>query len=486
MRNETLATLHYAVRPRVIAKYLGQLLRMLALLTLVPCVASVLFGDYAITRAYAMVIVAMLLLGWPLCRLTVPSQVQTNEALVVTALIFIIAPLGMTLPMLAAGLPFNDAFFEAVSGVTTTGLSTLADIENRPQTFLFGRAWMQWYGGLGVVVLSVALLMRHLVATRRLIEPSGEEGLVTTTRTYARTVLNAYVVITIIGVALLWPFSEHFTDALVHAMTAVSTGGFSNYNASIGGVPSVGFQLVVSMLSLAGAVALPLWVRAVRQGPRTLMNDPEPRWLIALALLWTTLLAWRLLDQGFTVPAALLHGFTLAASAQSTTGFATLPLTFLDPLALALLIMAMFIGGGVGSTAGGVKLLRLLILIEVAQLLLRRLGLPAHAVSEPRIGDKTLGGDEIGRALVLMLLFVAVIFLSWLPFLYYGYPPLQSLFEVVSATCTVGLSTGIVSSELPAVLKYTLCADMLLGRLELIAFLLLIFPPTWVGKRAPS
>jgi trk system potassium uptake protein TrkH len=146
----------------------------------------------------------------------------------------------------------------------------------------------------------------------------------------------------------------------------------------------------------------------------------------------------------------------------------------------------MLVGGGVGSTAGGFKLLRLLIAANVFRLILLRTCLPKHATIEPRLAGRRLQDEEIRAALLLILLFITVVALSWLPFVAMGYSPIDSLFEVVSATGTVGLSAGLTSSTLPAVLKSILCIDMLMGRLEIIAWLVMLYPGTWLGRRMES
>jgi trk system potassium uptake protein TrkH len=137
----------------------------------------------------------------------------------------------------------------------------------------------------------------------------------------------------------------------------------------------------------------------------------------------------------------------------------------------------------VGSTAGGIKIVRLLILIRLLQIMIRRVALPRHAVIEPRLNGHRLGDDEIQRALLVILLYAVVMVLSWIPFVAYGYDPLDALFEVVSATGTVGLSVGITSAALEPVLKGVLCVDMLLGRVEVFALLVLCHPMTWFGTR---
>lgn len=140
--------------------------------------------------------------------------------------------------------------------------------------------------------------------------------------------------------------------------------------------------------------------------------------------------------------------------------------------------------GGMGSTAGGIKILRLLLLLRLLQLVIRRTCMPSHAVLDPWLGRHRLAGGEVEHALLIIMLFIVVILLSWFPFLLMGYAPLDPLFEVVSATANVGLSCGITAPELPTTLKGVLCLDMLLGRLEVVALVLVLYPWTWFGKRS--
>jgi trk system potassium uptake protein TrkH len=136
-----------------------------------------------------------------------------------------------------------------------------------------------------------------------------------------------------------------------------------------------------------------------------------------------------------------------------------------------------------GSTAGGFKIVRLMIIIRFLHLLLIRTAMPSNAVAYAYVGKDRLEDSEIHDALIVVLLFIVVIFVSWLPFVAGGYDPINALFEVVSATGTVGLSTGITGPELEPFLKGILCADMLLGRLEIVAWLILFYPRTWFGQK---
>ncbi len=181
-----------------------------------------------------------------------------------------------------------------------------------------------------------------------------------------------------------------------------------------------------------------------------------------------------------------LDALLLATSAQSTTGFSTTPVAALDDASKLTLIGSMLAGGSVGSTAGGFKLLRLLLLLRVLQLILARAAAPPHAVFEVWLGGRRVDDEDLWRALLFILMFVLLVFLSWLAFVAHGYPALDALFEVVSATATAGLSTGITRPDLEPLLKLVLCFDMLAGRLEIFALLMVLYPGTWFGKRSEA
>jgi trk system potassium uptake protein len=384
----------------------------------------------------------------------------------------VIAAALMTYPLAAEGLSPLDAWFESVSGVTTTGLSLVPNPELRSDAFLFTRAWMQWFGGLGIVVLSLALAFGRTEDMRRLADAGAdEESLAEGTRIHARRAFTIYVLLTVAGLLLVLPTDLPPFDAVIHTLAAISTGGFGGVSDSLAGFGR-GAHLALLAVSLLGALPLFLYYRAWRSGPASLRFDPELRALIIAVALVTVLLWWL---GGLSPADALLQ----AGSAQTTTGFATVDLSELDPAAKGVLILSMATGGGVGSTAGGIKLLRLLILIRMIQLAVMRVQLPRHAVVQPAVGDRTLDGLQIEHALVLILLFVLLVLGSWMVFLVAGYPALDALFEVVSATATVGLSVGITGPDLEPGLKLLLSLNMLAGRLEIVALLVLLFPGTW-------
>jgi trk system potassium uptake protein TrkH len=476
--------LRYSVRPRPILKYFGQLCIVLALLTLVPLVVSILVGDYRVTLRYTIVVVGVFLMGFFLQRLPTPKRIHTNEAMVITALIFLFAPMVMTWPTMASGLSFTDALFETISGITTTGLSVTASVADKPAIFLFSRAWMQWVGGLGIVILFVATMIRPGLAAKRIGDLEDyEDDLVGSTRTHARRVIIVYSIMTGFGVIVLGMLGAGWFNSVIYSLSAVSTGGFSPHDASLAGLNSQWLQGMVILLSVAGAIPLVLYFRSFKEGGRVLIRDRQLQGLLIAGLVAALLMALFLTRDGFGWIQALYHGVLNAFSAQSTAGFSTLDISQLNAGARLTLIFSMFLGGSAGSTAGGIKILRLLILGQLLYIFLQRPGMPRQAVAEASLGRRRLETDELQTALSIVFVFLASIGISWLVFVGMGHNPLDSLFEVVSAIGTVGLSSGISAPDLHPVLKGVLCADMLLGRLEIIAWIVLFYPRTWIGRR---
>jgi trk/ktr system potassium uptake protein len=476
--------LRYAVRFRVVFKYSGQLCLVLAALTLVPLVMSLIFGERTITLRYAVVVCGLAGLGLGTARLRAPSSVQANEGMVLVALMFLLTPLAMSYPMMGSGLAFLDAFFEAISGVTTTGLSTKATLVGAPATFLFARAWMQWYGGLGIVILSLALVVQPGLVAKGLSATETEpDDLVGGMRAHTRRVLKVYGVLTALGIIGSLSLGVGLFDAVLYTFAAVSTGGFAPHDGSLATLdwPAQGW---ITLLCLAGAIPLTFYHQMLQKKRRGAVDFLQLQAVVIASVVASLAVAASMrLSAGMAWPHALHHAPLLAFSAQTTAGFSSMPCAQLDAGSKLVLIFSMLVGGGLGSTAGGFKLLRLLIAVSVFRLILLRTCLPKHAVIEPRLAGRRLQDEEIRSALLLILLFVIVVALSWLPFVAMGYSPLDSLFEVVSATGTAGLSVGLTSATMPELLKGILCVDMLMGRLEIIAWLVMLYPGTWFGRR---
>lgn len=477
--------LRYPIRFKVVLKYLGQLNIVLSMLVLAPFTVSLLFRDYAISFRYGVVAVSLFALGIALSRLPGTKRIQTNEAMGITAFAFLFAPLMMSYPMMGADLTFIDALFESISAVTTTGLSTTATMAGKSETFQFARAWMQWYGGLGIVVLALAIMIQPGLAAKRLGSMGEyEDDLIGATRSHVRHILLVYGILTALGIAALVTLGVDWWDGMLYTFSAVSTGGFSPYDGSLTSLEGLPAQATVTLLSVAGAISFIFYRREFRESWRVIFRDRQTQTFLLAALLTSCILIFFLRTQnGLQWLEALLHGMLNGISAQSTAGFSSLEISHIDPGSKLVLVFSMLTGGCIGSTAGGIKVLRLLIFFRLVYLVILRTGLPKHAVADIRLEDRRLENDEIQNTLVVILLFILFIGLSWVPFVVMGHDPLNALFEVTSAIGTVGLSAGITTPDLHPFLKSILCADMLLGRLEILVWLVLLTSRTWIGKR---
>lgn len=483
--DEKLALLQKPIRLEVIGKYLGQLLIILALLIILPLVVSLLYMEYDFTIRYVVVECILFALGLLLIRINTPAAIQTNEGLAITSLIFIISPLIMTIPLMGSGLDFIDALFEAASAFTTTGLSTATELQHQPRTFLFTRTYMQWIGGLGIVVLTVALLIRPGRYLKKLIDLDESKGMASSTRTYARRISVIYLALTVLCISIIWAANGDFFDAVTHAFAAVSTGGFSNYDNSLAGFNSSVTTLCVILGCVFGALPLLLYFRIRQYNLLQICQDVQVRALVFFILCISILLAFALADStDMPLSEVLFHAPLMVISAQTTAGFSSIDTLQIGTHGMLILMIAMFVGGSLGSTAGGIKIYRILIFWSALQHMLQKSTATPHAVIEPHLAGGHLETEEINKAMLIILLFFFTIIFSWLAFLFSGYDPINSLFEVVSAVGTVGLSSGIISADLPTHLKLILCVDMLLGRLEFFALLVLVYPLTWFNKRS--
>ncbi len=476
-------SLSYAVRPRVIGKYLGQLALLLGGLTIVPLLFALLDGERTLAIGTAVAVAVLMGGGWLLQRLCAGAQdVQPNEAVVVVAMIFVVASLVLALSMTTVHVSFLDALFESVSGITTTGLSTFASVADKPRSLLFEAAWLQWIGGLGIMVLSFALFFGQGTSAKLLSGVMGpQESILGGTRAHASIVIRIYLGLTLIGIVALSAVGAGWFPAVTLTLAAVSTGGYSPYDASLAGL-ALSIQSVVIALCAAGAIAMPLYYEALRRRWRTVVSDPELYALLIAGLVVAALLLARAFARSSSGGDSFADLVLLAFSAQTTAGFSTVDIKGLDAFSKLVLVLSMWVGGGVGSSAGGIKLLRLIVLVKLVHLVIVRTRVTPRTVIHMRVAGREPGDDELLRVFLVVGLHLGAVVLSWPVFVWLGYDPLDSLFEVVSAVGTVGLSSGITGPALHPALKGILCLDMLLGRLEVLPILVLMAPRTWFGR----
>lgn len=476
------APLTYAVRPRALARPLGDLAIAFAVLTAVPAAVALALGDLLVAAACVGVAIGLALGGRRARGRGGDESLRTHETLAVTVLAFAGGGLVGAIPFWFAGYGPAHGLFEAVSGVTTTGLTVIARPEETPGAILFWRAWLQWVGGLGFTVLAVALAGGGSVAARHLAAAQGQtDDLVANARRHVWKLFGLYAALTLAGIGALALAGLPIGQAVLFALTAVSTAGFAPDSESAGAIDPLAGPIVLGALMLAGAVSFTMADRVRERGVGYLARDVELRALVCLALgafalLW---LASAIAGGGGGSAGDL---FFVALSAQTTTGFSTLDVGALDPASKLVLMLSMLVGGDMGSTAGGMKVVRFLVVLRVVQILVLRAGLPRSAVVHLRLGPHRPSDAEALNAVAIALLFLITPPLCALPVILAGHPPLDALFDVTSALTTTGLATGIAGPELGPGFSLYFSALMLVGRVEILAAIVALRPQTWIGR----
>ena len=395
------------------------------------------------------------------------------------AAVFPLSSLIAAVPIhLTTSMSFLDAFFESVSGLTTTGLSVAPS--ETTQLFLFARSWLQWIGGIGIVILVLSVFIRPGTSAFRIFAANvGENKIKPSVIKAAKMLGQVYIVLTTIAFLLLLLAGMSPFDALCHAFSSVSTGGLSTRAESIGAFSGSMIPLVITVCCVLGSLTFSLYPQLLKD-PRTLVRDVQVRYLVLIALTGTVLcgLTFRAIYPAVGEAAAFQ-----TLQALTTAGFSTIDIRPLPESAKFILTVLMWIGGGVGSTAGGIKIFRAVVLLKLVHLGLLRLFLPREVVSPLKVGGEVIEQEDLNQVSTFIFLYFITMIFSMLVFLLMGVGMSDALFEVSSALGTVGLSSGITSASMPAILKIVLCADMLLGRIEVVPMLILFMPRTWVKIR---
>lgn len=419
------------------------------------------------------------------------DRIGRREALVVVAAAWLSCGVFGALPfMIGAGMPPWDAFFEATSGFTTTGATILPEIEARlsPPLHLW-RMGTHWLGGLGIVVLFVALFPalgvggRHLFRT----EAAGPttEGLAPRIRETASVLWKVYAAFTALAMALLMVAGMDWFEALLHAFSTLGTGGFSTRNASIAAFDSVAIEGVLTLFMLVAGSNFALFYESLRSGWRVFADNAEFKLYIGLFVAVSLVIAADIhgaVHQGAVD--SLRHASFTVASIMTTTGFGTDDFEQWPALSQTLLVVLFFFGGSAGSTAGGMKLIRILMYVKLIAGEIRR-GYRPSLIAPVRIGRQVVAAPVVTEALAFGMVFTLTVAVGAIAVALLDPVDLVTAFTAsLACVANVGPGLGMVGPTdnfgfLSAGSKIVLSLAMLLGRLEFFALLALFVPDFW-------
>jgi trk system potassium uptake protein TrkH len=464
---------HLRQRYRLILAHTGSILALAGGLMLVPLLAMAAWKqDGARMQAYLLPGTLMAAGGLLLRRLmprAVLSPLNLQEGGVIVFLSWLGVCLGSALPfMLESHLNFTQAVFESVSGWTTTGLSVV-DVTKASHALLLWRSTMQLAGGAGLAILMLAALTGP--AGTALHSAEGRDQLVPNVRQSAKLVLTIYTGYVIAGIAAYVLAGMPVFDAINHTFAAISTGGFSTQPESIGHWDSVAIEAVTLPLMLLGSLNFVTAWLLLRGKMRAVLKNGEVR-LVAVLLPLTAGILFLLTCRGLypSLPKAIRVAVFESVTALTTTGFSTVSYNNWNGIGIYVLIALMLIGGGICSTAGGIKQFRIYLLAKALWWQVRMGLLPPTAVVARTIQDgereRQVSDSEMLRAGLFVFLYLVTIIGGTGIMVAYGFGLQDALLEYASTLGTVGLSIGVTSPNLPAPILWAQIAGMLLGRLE--------------------
>jgi trk system potassium uptake protein TrkH len=416
-------------------------------------------------------------------------DLRTRDGFAVVAFGWLTAALFGSLPFLLTGVCSPvDALFESMSGFTTTGSTILEDIEGLPPGILLWRSETQWMGGMGIIVLSIAVLPLLGVGGMQLFhaEMPGPraERLAPRIRSVAKSLWTVYVGLTVAEILLLMLGKLSLMDAVCHAFCTVSTGGFSTRNESIGAFSSAYVELVIILFMFVSGANFALHFRFTRGGLLRHFRDEEFRLYCFVVLTLIALLAASLILRLGEVPGtAFRQAAFQGISILTTTGFGTADFHVWGYGAQLVLFSMMFLGACAGSTSGGLKLMRVIILTKQAFLMVRK-ELHPRAVYPTRFNGAVVREDALMRILGFFLLYMLIFFIVAIALALLGVEPETALGASIATLSNIGPGLGDVGpastfAAFPSGAKALLAFNMLLGRLELFTVLVVVSPMFW-------
>ncbi len=452
--------------------YVGLILQLFAILVAIPILIAIYFKDglYMIL-SFATVSIFSLTIGYILRKYTSPEELDIRSAMVISALIWLtLAAFGAVPFVLAGVLSPVDAVYESMSGFTTTGHTMIVDFENLPASIFFWRSLMQWVGGAGIILLFIAILIHGVGgAAKRLYIAEGRTDRIEPSIIHtSRWIWKFYVVFTIIGIMLLFIAGMPLWDAINHSMTGIATGGFSIKDGGIAAYDCIAIETVISLTMICGAIGFVLHKKWINRNFRDFIHNPEIK-LMAFSILILTILLT--VELGSNMRLASFN----VISALTGTGFSNVKcMAEWSDLSKILLVIPMIMGGGYGSAAAGIKLIRCVIFLKSIGWLIKKYLLPQSAVVPLKVGGTVIKDDEIMMVGLYILIYLFVMVIGTLILMMHGHPMIDSLFEVASAQGNVGLSIGLVGPGMALSEKITMVIVMWMGRLEIFPVLLLL------------
>jgi trk system potassium uptake protein TrkH len=470
---------------------LGCLIALLSAGMIVPIVADMIAG-HPDWQTFSIALFLTAIIGGMLILSTRDSGEALNlrQAFLVTTLAWAVLPAFAALPIAFSelDLSYTDAYFEAMSGLTTTGSTVITGLDYAPPGILLWRALLQWFGGIGIIVMAVAVLPMLQVGGMQVFKVESFE---TTEKILPRAaqisvaISGLYVAFTALAMILYMLAGMGAFDALAHAMSSIATGGFSTSDASIGKFDSYAVDMITLVLMIIGSIPFILFLQVLRGKPIALWRDEQTRgFLFLVAFLCAFVTVWLMIWKGFSLADAFRYGSFNIISILTGTGFSSTDYGQWGAFSVTLFFFVMFIGGCAGSTSCGIKIFRFQVLLKSMRSWIKHTVQP-NGVFIPRYNGRPISDDVRSSVLSYLAFFMIIFLFLTICLAATGADWTTALSGAGTALANVGPGVGDVVGpsgtfkSLSDTAKWLLSFGMLIGRLELFAVLVLFSPAFW-------
>ncbi len=471
---------------------IGILLVVLGFFMLAPYFVQVLYNEN--NHAFISAAIVTMFIG----ILFVLNNLEEKELKLSLRQTFLFSTLAWLMVACFGSLPFilspekftlSEAFFESMSGITTTGATIISDLDNSPKSILLWRAIMQWLGGIGIVVMAITILPLLKVGGMQLFKmegPGTTEKILPRTVEVASIIISTYLILTLVCAFFYWVFGMTMFDSISHSMTTIATGGFSTHNNSIGFFKNPNIEIIASVFIILGSIPFISYLKFVQGNKKIFFQDVQIRGLVYLVLVSVLIMFLYLLFIDYE--SSFFDKIRIASfnviSILSGTGYVTDDFGLWGKFSLIFFLFLMFVGGCAGSTACGIKIFRLQLLFIFLKNQIKKLISP-NSIILTKYNNQKISNDFINSVIVFIFSFLFIFFIIAMLLSISGLDFLTSISGAASSISNVGPGLGSVIGPngnykaIPDVSKWILSMGMLLGRLELFAVLVLFFPSFW-------
>ena len=472
---------------KLVLKLVGRVLLMEAAALAVPLAVALLYGENPAPFLLSIAIVAAF--GFGLSVLPAKQQFFTREGFAAVGLIWIFTGLVGALPFIFSGwfaTPI-DAIFESCSGFTTTGSTILTDIEALPKGILFWRSFTHWMGGMGVLVLATAIVPKLGIRSHYLTQAETPgpvfSKLVPKQSQTSKILYTMYFALTALEVVCLKIAGMPLYDCLIHAFSTAGTGGFSNRNASVGAYGSAAIEMIITVFMLLFSINFTAYFLLLTRKWREALASDELRFFLAVVFAATAILTVTNLSVYAGVGESLRYTVFQVASIISTTGFGTADFVLWPQFSQLIIVLLMFCGASAGSTGGGMKCSRVLLLLRAIRREIHRITHP-RCIEVVKLDGKLVGESTLHSLLVFLGAYVSVIFAAALIISLDGFSFSVSFSAALTCVSNVGPGLELIGpsgnfAAFSGLSKLVMSLCMIIGRLEIFPILVLFSPSSW-------